>query len=30
VVTDSYQRCLRSGTVGAAGPVVDNVVLNVA
>jgi hypothetical protein len=26
-VTDNYQLCLRSGTVGSAGPVVDNVVL---
>jgi hypothetical protein len=30
LVTDNYQLCLRSGTVGTAGPVVDNVVLKVA
>jgi hypothetical protein len=29
-VTDNYQLCLRSGTVGSAGPVVDNVVLKAA
>ena len=29
-VTDNYQLCLRSGTVGSAGPAVDNVVLKVA
>ena len=29
-VTDNYQLCLRSGTVGTAGPAVDNVVLKVA
>jgi hypothetical protein len=29
-VTDNYGLCLRSGTVGSAGPVVDNVVLKLA